>query len=70
MSGLERRVDAVEARRSKGKRFFLWVTYAAGGGLVYDGRFYADAVALFRALGIEPDEDAIAVGWGAAELLA
>lgn len=72
MSGLAKRVAALEQGGVKEARAFLWVNYASDGGLVYDGRFYSDAEAFLSALGIDQD-NAHVFGWEpgqtAAELL-
>ena len=75
MNSLEKRVDALEEANGagEGRAAFLWVNHASDGGLVYQGRFYADVDALLRSLGIERGEAFLfcwTPGRTAAELLA
>jgi hypothetical protein len=62
MNSLVKRIAAVERSRGVGQKAFLWVEYVADGGLMYDGRFFEDGVALAGELGVEPG-DMVILGW-------
>jgi predicted NBD/HSP70 family sugar kinase len=62
MNSLVKRIAAVERSRGVGQKVFCWVEYVAGGGLVYDGRFFEDGDTLAGELGVEPD-DMVILGW-------
>jgi len=51
MSGLTKRVEALEGASGMEGKALLW-EYVPDGGLVYDGTFYADTDALLAAVGV------------------
>jgi hypothetical protein len=69
MNSLMKRVEAMEQAEGVAERHFLWVQYAADGGLVYEGIWYADPAALAVALGYEPDS-VLVFGWRPGETAA